>query len=150
MRAHTHTTCTCAQIHTQKSKANPAIYTVMLMGGCVRVYHLMVEGSGGTLGARTVILEACTALLQGTSPIPRRICPALTQECLFGLGWAHTCTHTHAHTHAHTHTYTHTYTIHTHTHTCIHPQTHTTHAHIHIDFQITSAITFYNMLWGML
>ena len=56
----------------------------------------MVEGSGGTLGAHTVILEACTALLQGTSPVPRRICPAMTQECLLGLG-----VRVHAHTHTH-------------------------------------------------
>ena len=34
------------------------------------ISHLMVEGSGGTLGAHTVILGACTALLQGTSPSP--------------------------------------------------------------------------------
>ena len=36
----------------------------------------MVEGSGGTLGAHTIIPEACTALLQNTSLVPRRICPA--------------------------------------------------------------------------
>ena len=30
--------------------------------------HLMVEGSGGTLGAHTIILEACTVLLQALVP----------------------------------------------------------------------------------
>ena len=29
------------------------------------MFHLMVEGSGGTLDAHTIIHEACAALLQG-------------------------------------------------------------------------------------
>ena len=42
----------------------------------------MVEGSGGTSGAHTVIHKACTTLLWDASPNSRRICPALTQEYL--------------------------------------------------------------------
>ena len=41
-------------------------------------------GSGGTLGVHTIIHEACAALLFSTSPVPRKICPAPTQECLLG------------------------------------------------------------------
>ena len=45
--------------------------------------HLMVEGSGGTSDAHTVIHEACAALVWGTYPISRRICPAPTcSACL--------------------------------------------------------------------
>ena len=32
---------------------------------------------GGTLGAHTIIHEACAALLHGASPVPRRIFPGV-------------------------------------------------------------------------
>ena len=41
----------------------------------------MVEGSGGTSGAHTVILEACTALLRGASPVPQEDLPCTDSEC---------------------------------------------------------------------
>ena len=37
--------------------------------------HLMIEVLGGTLSACTVIHEACAILLQGVSPIPKKISP---------------------------------------------------------------------------
>ena len=51
---------------------------------------IMIEGSGETSGAHIVLLEACTALLRGTSLIPMQkdfpCTESLIQECLVGVG----------------------------------------------------------------